>query len=236
MRIGSTVLLYNGYCYQSYNWNMLRPLGKLQHIIDSLESYECDEVSIVRPVREENSFDAFIKDINEIKKLNCMTPLSFGGGLRSKESIDLLHDLPIERLIFSSEVIDKNFELISYAQKLFGHQAIQTLIPFMKKNNEYFIFNSKLNKFIAFKNIDLSFIIDNSNEIVLYDVLNEGSTNNFDESLLNILNIPTNKLLISGGIGERTIKSVKNKGIAATLIENRVLHNEFSIKEYRSGK
>ena len=33
MRIGSTVLLYNGYCYNSYNWNFLRPLGKLNGIL-----------------------------------------------------------------------------------------------------------------------------------------------------------------------------------------------------------
>lgn len=236
MRIGSTVLLFNGYCYQSYSWNMLRPLGKLQYIVDSLESYECDEISIIRPIRNNDSIDFFKKDINEIEKLNSMTPLSFGGGLRSRDHIELLHNLPVERLVFSSEFIDKNIKLISHSQQTYGHQAIQSLLPFVKKDKEYFVFSSKLNKYINFKNIDMPFILDNSNEVILYDLKNEGRADCFDENIFDILKIPFNKVLVSGGIGKNTIKSLKDKGIAASLIDNRVLHQEYSIKEYRYAK
>ena len=44
MRIGSTVLLIDRLCVQSYGWSRLRPLGVLQGVIDSLEEYHCDEV------------------------------------------------------------------------------------------------------------------------------------------------------------------------------------------------
>ena len=69
MRIGSTVLLNENKCIQSYRWECFRPLGTLQGVIDSLEEYQCDEIAIIRPVRKNDSLDAFKTDISELKKL-----------------------------------------------------------------------------------------------------------------------------------------------------------------------
>ena len=64
MRIGTTLLFQDGYCYQSYGWNMLRPLGALQNALDHLDKYELDEISIIRPVRD-NDY-SYNKDVQRL--------------------------------------------------------------------------------------------------------------------------------------------------------------------------
>ena len=62
MRIGTSIILIDGYCYQSYNWKIMRPLGQLQNAIDSLEEYQCDEISIIRPIRDMDDTESFKKE------------------------------------------------------------------------------------------------------------------------------------------------------------------------------
>jgi imidazole glycerol phosphate synthase subunit HisF len=236
MRVGSSIILKDSYCYQSYGWKSMRPLGKLQNVIDFLEAYECDEIVILRPIREKDKIELFKKDIEQIHNLKCMTPLSFGGGLRSKEHIDLLHDLPIERLVFSSSFIHKeDSDIISYATSLYGHQAIQCILPFRSEDKEIEIFSSKLNEFIPLNKIDFNFISKLANEIILLDTNNEGLNNKFYDDIIDKINIDNDRLIISGGIGKKNIKIAKNNNIASVVIDNKVLHSEYSIKGYKNA-
>ena len=236
MRIGSNILFYDSYCYQSYGWEKFRPLGRLQDVVSALESYECDEIAIIRPIRNNDTFKLFESDLNVIKSVNCMTPISFGGGLRDFRCIDMLHDLPIERLVFSSKFIDGSYDVIEYATRLYGHQAIQCLLPFRIIESRLEIFNSKINQYINSDCIDFKKIGILANEIVLFDSTNEGFDNKFDMKVFDFIDIDYKKIIVSGGAGRQTINSVKNYNIASVLIDNRVLHSEYSIKRYRNGQ
>ena len=234
MRVGSSVLLVGGYCYQSYSWKKFRPLGSLQNIINSLESYQCDEISIIRPIRENDSAKIFTKDLATIQKLNCITPISFGGGIKDIGMVDSLHHLPVERLIFSSAFISKNYKLVEYATKLYGHQAIQCALPLRITNNELKVFHSNLNSYTSIESVNLDLIKELSNEIILIDVDNEGSNDRFNKRLLDLIDIDYSRLVISGGIGRKTIKFARSNDIASVMIDNRTLHSEYSIKEYKN--
>lgn len=235
MRIGSSIIFLNGYCYQSYGWNLMRPLGRLQNVIDFLEAYQCDEIAIIRPIRDIDTMESFEKDINELLNLNCATPLSFGGGLRTIKHIDMLHNLPIERLMFSSSFIHKEVDLIKYATGLYGHQAIQCVLPFTYEDEKLSIFSSKLNKFVPFESIDIEFIQMYANEIILLDTKSEGLSNKFDSRILKDIKIDNAKLIISGGIGKEDIALGKKSAIASVIIDNKVLHSEYSIKGYKNA-
>lgn len=235
MRIGSSIILLDGYCYQSYGWKLMRPLGKLQNIIDFLEAYQCDEIAIIRPIRDVDTIESFQRDVDELLNVNCMTPLSFGGGLRNIEHIELLHNLPIERLMFSSSFIHKDIDLIKYATSLYGHQAIQCVLPFIYEKEKIQIFSSQYNKYIPFNSIDINFIEKHANEIILLDTKNEGLNNKFNKDILGKIKINTTKLVISGGIGKNDIILAKNNNIASVIIDNKVLHNEYSIKGYKNA-
>ena len=231
MRIGAILLLYNGLCYQSYGWNVLRPLGDIQNATNLLEKYNCDEISIIRPIR---NLDSYLKnDIEALKKIKTMTPLSFGGGIRSLDSLKLISNIPIERYVFSSSMINKDKKTIDKASSIFGRQAIQCLLPFKKKGNTYSFFLSSKNCFVSLSNSQINFINQNSNEIILFDVNNEGLLDKFDFDILDFINLPREKLIISGGIGPRNSRKAAKLSIASTLIDNKTLHNEFSLKRYK---
>ena len=235
MRIGANIILKDGYCYQSYSWNRFRPLGELQRVIDSLEKYECDEIAIIRPIREKDSLDSFRLDIDKLSKVNCMTPISFGGGLRNKDCVKMLKGVPIERLIFSSSFLNKQTDLIDFSQQQFGHQAIQCLLPFIVRNNTIEVYFSQLKKFVNMKEIDFDYINQSANEIILYSIKNEGLSNRFEETIYDVIPIDKSKLIITGGIGKNDIKKAKKHAIASTLIDNKVLHQEYSIKDYKNA-
>ena len=84
-----------------------------------------------------------------------------------------------------------------------------------------------------FKTLDsnvLDFVNDFADEVMVIDILNEGINEKFNFHILEQLNIKTEKVIISGGIGSKTINKAKELGVASCLIENRVLQKENYIK------
>lgn len=233
MRIGATILLSDKKCIQSYSWSRLRPLGSLQNVLDSLEEYQCDEITIIRPVREIDTIDDFKADLCVLKSVVSMTPISFGGGIRSFEHLSLLKGLPVERLVFSSAFLNGDEKLIEMATNLFGPQAIQCLLPLCWMSGKICVFNSAASSYVPISNVDLQFINSFANEIIIIDIHNEGKNNSFDWSLIDALPFPNSKIIISGGIGEQCSKQSIKYGLASVLVDNKILHKEYSISRYK---
>ena len=97
------------------------------------------------------------------------------------------------------------------------------------------IFNSKNNQYIKSNCVDFKKVNTLANEIVFYDSANEGFDNKFDMKVFDFIDMDCKKIIVSGGVGRQTINSVKNYNIASVLIDNRVLHSEYSIKRYRNA-
>lgn len=227
MRKGALILFKDGYCYQSYGWSIQRPLGRIQNIIDHLEEYQADEISIIRPVKGADSDKSFYSDITELSKVKSSTPISFGGGLYNKERIDMVRSLSFERLIFSSCLLS-NTDIISYTRNLTGKQAIVGSIPLKYKNSSLMMFNSMLNKFVSIETID-SKNLSICDELIVTDCKGEGSLNSFNMNLLNHELFKSKKIIVSGGV--KSNKSImKEKKIVSILVENKVLHSEYSLK------
>lgn len=233
MRVGSTVLLHNQKCVQSYHWQTLRPLGELQSVLDSLEEYQCDEVAIIRPVRENDTFAQFEADVKALHNLRTMTPLSFGGGIRSVDHLALLSDLPVERLVFSSSFLLRDNKLLEKTKNLFGRQAIQCLLPMRQQEGELQVYLPNKARFVSKADINFDFIQEYANEVILLDLTNEGEVDLFSFDLLKQVPIDNHKLIISGGVGRESVKIAGEQKIASVLIDNKVLHKEYSIASYK---
>ena len=229
MRIGSMILFKNGFCYQSYGWNLLRPLGKLHNVVSHLDRYLIDDITIIRPIRNYEDDSILLSDLAEIKNLESSTPISFGGGIRNIDQLHLISGLPVERFVFSSALFNKDHTLLKAATDLFGRQAIVGLIPF-KIDIEPSIFNSQINKFVTIDKINHIELCD---EIILYDCESEGSPNGFNNDIINKLTINPESCVFSGGVSE-LVNLFKNTAEApkALCIENSILHREFSKSNY----
>ena len=228
MRIGASILFLDGYCFQSYGWNILRPLGKIDNVLSYLDKYKVDEISIIRPVRNNDSFKDFSRDIKFLEKVNCSTPMSFGGGIRSLKYLEKIHYLPFERFIFSSELFNSSTKLLEESKFVFGKQALVGLIPF-KYDSGLKIFNSSINKFILPSNLNMK-NLNLCDEVILYDCFNEGMEKGFNLNVIDDLKINSNKCILSGGVSDFNFQSkYKRNQIKSVLIENKVLHKEYSI-------
>ena len=69
MRVGACLLLKDGYCYQSYRWQYLRPLGSLQNAVTILEERQVDEIAIIRYCRGDQDNYSFESDLKLISNL-----------------------------------------------------------------------------------------------------------------------------------------------------------------------
>ena len=212
MRKGAVILFRDGYCYQSYAWKIERPLGKIQNVLDHLEEYNV----------------SFYSDILELSKIKSSTPLSFGGGLNSIDRIDSIRSLCFERFIFSNSLLLSNSNVINYAYELCGKQAVIGCLPVKYINNILMIYNSKLDKFISLESINYK-SISKCDELLVVDCSNEGSSSSFNFRILDQKIFNSKKIIISGGVNfNKKLKSKNN--IISILIENRVLHTEYSLK------
>jgi phosphoribosylformimino-5-aminoimidazole carboxamide ribonucleotide (ProFAR) isomerase len=229
MRVGTTLLFKDGYCYQSYGWNMLRPLGALQNALDHLDKYELDEIAIIRPVRD-NDYN-YNNDIQLLKNAKSSTPLAFGGGIRSLDDIEILEGLPVERFILSSVLFDKDLSVIPRLHSKYGEQSIIGFIPFSFKN-QFEVFNSRKNCFQSPLSINES-ALKLCDEVVLHDCDAEGRNIGFNVGVLDNLEINSTNLIFSGGVSEmvRNRESIETEP-KSILIDNKILHRENSKKTY----
>lgn len=233
MRIGALIGLRCGIAMQSYGWSMLRPLGNLQSVLSALDEYECDEVGILRITRGNRDISNFSKDINVLKACKSSTPLSFGGGIRTIDDLRKISSLPIERVIFSSQVLNGQTDLVKAASDTFGKQAIQFLLPVKLSNDQIYMYDCQKKSYILLNPSIVEYIQSEGNEVIIHDTLNEGHEDMFNLELIEKITIPNKKLMISGGTGPETIKTASRLGVACTLIDNRTLHSEQTIKKIK---
>lgn len=235
MRIGASVILKNGKAVQSYGWNMLRPLGSLQSVLQSLDEYECDEIAIVRYARGSEPNKMFSEDIEALKNCKTSSPISFGGGICDVNQLEETRQAPIERLIFSSMAIKGQFEIIEKASERYGHQAIQCLLPIKFEEGELKIYLSSESRFVDKKYIDFHKLREVSNELIIYDTSADGIPDRFSFEVMKYIDYPANRLVLTGGIGEESIKRALSEGVASVLIENRILHQEFAVNGFKKN-
>lgn len=233
MRIGASVLVKGNQAIQSYNWKYRRPLGNLQNVITFLDEYECDEISLVFPTRLVTDRSNFYKSLNLLKSLKSISPISLGGGIRSEIDFKKVQDLPIERYIFSSEFIKPTSKVIETAAEKSGKQSIQCMLPMAIFSNTAYVYHSAEADFIPLNGISCSRILDLSDEIIIYDLHNEGRSDSFDFTLLSELPFAHDRLVVSGGIGPKCIRRAKSLGLASVLLDNNTLYEENHIQEMK---
>ena len=226
-RIGALILFINGMCFQSFGWKQFKPLCNLETVIKILEEYEIDEISIIRPVRN-NKDSNFEKDCQIISKISSNTPITFGGGIRKLTDLKILRKMPIERICLNSSFLLNKIDLIKKIKSDYGRQSIVCALPLKFEKNKLLIFNSEKNKFISILEYDVDLFKEYINEYMIIDIANEGNEDKFNFEILERLKINYNKLIISGGVGSNVVKTAKKYKIASVLIENRYFYKELN--------
>lgn len=231
-RIGATVLIdYNGNAIQSYNFKTRRILGSLQKVLKFLDAYKVDEIHtiVISKGRCDNSSSKIFSNLSDI---SISTPLSIGGGVTEENIKELTKEPFFERCIFNSAIFN-NHLLLQKAKSIMGHQSMVASIPFVINNNDLKIYNSKNDGFQIIRGELWKEINNNFNEIILLDANAEGSKKGFNFEVLDYIEFPIDRVMISGGLTGGDISKAKKMGLAGVSIDNFVLHSEYSIKGLR---
>ena len=235
MRIGATVLISGDKAIQSYNWKLQRPLGSVQNAVEFLDKFECDEISLVIPMRSEIRHNEIHHTLKRLASIHSNSPVSIGGGLRNLSNFNKAAELPVERFIFSSEFIQRTTNVIEQAAKISGTQAIQCMLPMSVINNDYHIFHSAQNQFVPISKVCFSRISELADEIIIVDTRNEGNYDSFNFDFIREIPIEINRLVISGGTGIKTICRAKEAGLASVLLDNNAFYKEDHISGLKNA-
>lgn len=235
MRIGVNLLVYKGMCVQSYGWDYFRPLGRLSNALSILDRYQVDEIALIRPVRKLDDKQSIENDLEELQAAFSLTPMCAGGGIRCVADLDRMLSLPVERLMLNSGYTLLDSVLLDAACERFGRQALVASLPVrLGAGNSLEVFVSAKSSFIPLNSDIVQFIRSCANEVVLHDCAHEGSSDKFDDRLLERSPFDPRRTILSGGIGPLVTKWARKENVAAVHVENRVLHSEYSVPRYRN--
>ena len=230
IRLIGSVFIYNNQAYQTFGYEKYRPLGNLKNILKIYDRHQVDEIFIsVRQSKNEQSICNYT--LQQIKDANISTPVIYSGGIKNIDDVRKCISSGIERVGLNTLVFDKLalLEIVKYI----GIQGVIAVIPFMKKNSEYYTFNSATRNFER-KMDDIIRNLPKEMEVLLIDTNNDGLKKGFDWD--KIKSIKSHNLLLQGGI----INDLKNKtrisqkNISGICVENTLLWKDLVAKKIKN--
>ena len=194
------VVLLNGYAViKTINFETRRNLGNPITVARVYNSRNVDELILldIDASRQDRAFDGFT--VEEISK-ECFMPLTIGGGLKSLEDIEKILSKGADKVIINTAALtDPSF--VEKACQNFGSQCIVVSIDAQKVNDEYRVFNPKLEEIKLVKDHVREVEDLGAGEIFINSVDTDGMMQGVDASLLAMVNAATTVPVIGcGGI------------------------------------
>lgn len=175
------------------------PLSQLR----IMDSNKADEIAVINLHRGATGpIDAFAKTLTELVK-NSTTPMSAGGGIKSKQNIDQIMSTGVEKITIPILSDLSNIELFEYCSFKYGNQAVQGTLDYDENEVGFQIRNSeKILSSGEVGNAVLKYLNAGAGEIVLTNISRDGSRSGLDFELLIFLRaiVDQNPILISGGV------------------------------------
>jgi cyclase len=166
-----------------------------------MDSNKADEISIINLHRGGSSpVPDFSKLLSKLVEASS-TPISAGGGIKSKADADIFMDTGIEKISIPIYADGSNLSLFEYISQKYGKQAVQATLDYSFSETLYTIRKSESSKDID----ELSSLVEvyigtGAGEIVVTNVERDGARAGLDFSLLDLVNrgigVP---ILLSGG-------------------------------------
>ena len=235
-RLVANVIIKNGLVVQSFKYNNFLPIGKPEAIIKNLDRWNVDEIRIIVIDSYKNNNGPDYSLLKKIKSIKLKTPLIYSGGILSLN--DALNTLALgaDRICLESIIFD-SFNELKKISNIIGAQSILISVPIINQSNRNYLYRYKTKEKI---DIPISFnsILKNKlcSEIIVTDVLNQGSNGCFNLNILKNLNNLNTGIIASGGVNTLSSikKTLKDKRVNAIAIGNCLNYQEHSIQYFKN--
>lgn len=218
VRVIPTLLWKNFGLVKGIGFNSWRRVGTIFPAVKVYNTRQVDEIIIVdiSATADNNEPDfEMLKDIAH----ECFVPLTFGGGIKNIDHITKALRLGADKITINSAALE-NSNLIKQASNRFGAQCVIVSIDAKQdEDGKFYCYKNagttKTNKEVVAWAKEAENL--GAGEILLTDILLDGTMNGYNQSLLkevsNEVNIP---VIISGGAGKMVdFKDALNNGASA---------------------
>lgn len=225
-RLIFTLIYCDGYFIQSRNFrlqkvgdiNWLKKNYKFKH-----SSFSIDELIVLDASRTEKMSKKFLFDVEELA-MDCLIPLSVGGGVDSLEKCKTLFSSGADKIVLNSS-LTRNVDFVNTASNYYGTQSIVGSIDVRKSDSNYCVYiqdgkteieQSLLEYLVHIENIGVG-------EIYLNSIDRDGTGFGFDLELVDYLEQQNHlPLIIAGGAGNYNhfIEVLKKEHINAASTAN----------------
>jgi len=204
-RLIPVLYIKNGLIVRSENFEEHKIIGNVVNEVTRYNNWDIDELVYI-DISRDGKFDSR-RDDHRIKRVNsiedalelisaeCFMPLSFGGGIRSLETIKTYLRNGADKVIINT-MLHTNPDIVRQAIEIFGAQAIVASLDYRIIEGEIKFFMD-YGKTLVDKNEEemAQFIIDlGCGEIFLTSIDNDGSGEGYDlstiEKIVNLFEIP----------------------------------------------
>jgi len=210
-RISGAVVVKNHKVVQSFGYNKYLPLGAVTPIVQNLDRWSVDEITILDIDRTRRSLGPNLSLLNDICSIPISTPLTYAGGITNVDDALKVIDSGVERIILDNLFINDYKKIIKISEAI-GSQAIIISIPIKVVNGKPYHFEYLTKKTIKLEINKIIKLKDFFSEIMLTDVNSQGVEGLFQDDLVSLFSKVNTKLICFGGVG------IANKG--SNLLNN----------------
>lgn len=230
-RLSTAVIIKDDLAVQSFNFKKYLPLGKPENIVENLSWWGSDEILIFdinSKYKEIN--DPNFSMISKICERKLSTPITYSGRINNPKNALKVINLGVERIGLGN-VILKDKVQIKKISEVVGCQAIILILNCLYVKNKLYVRDLEKNKDILYSDLEnnLKSLSSFYSEILVVDVLNEGSNGNFNLNILNNIKLQKKMILYGGMFNVKKINKCLNKNkIVSVAIGNQLNFKEHS--------
>ena len=181
--------------------------------INLIDKFKEDGVSLVHVVDLNGAFDGVMKNMGIISELAKRVEIQVGGGIRSKEQIDLLRKNGIKRIIVGTKIMElKKYEIIGALDFKDGKIATRG--------------------WVELQDFSLDDVLEGLKEVIVTDISKDGMLNGPNIQLIKKIQKRGPKVIASGGIRNiEDLKRLKEIGASGAIIGKAFYEGKISLKE-----
>jgi len=243
-RVIPIVLLKDGLLVRSEKFKYYQAIGDPLPTIKRLSDWNADEIIILN-IGSNKTYDSrrddklhnagttnFATLIKEVARF-CYCPLTIGGGIRSLEQMEELFEAGADKIGINSIIFEEP-ELVKYAAKRYGSQAITASIDFKYQGRilTAWVRGGKVNTGVEVKAAINHAKSIGVGEILISSVERDGSSLGYDQQLLKAIQEASSNtpIIINSGATkvDHFLRGLKNESISAVAASNVFYFTELS--------
>lgn len=213
MQIIPAIDLLNGNCVRLTKGDKNKCTVYSNDPISIIKEFKKQGAELVHVVDLNGAFEGKMKNLNIIQQLAKEVQIEVGGGIRSKEQIEKLNALGINRIIASTNLEElKQYNVIPGLDFKNGKLAI--------------------NGWTQTTEVNLNDILERVNEVIVTDVSVDGTLCGPNLQLMKQIQNYGVKVIASGGISSiKNIITLKEIGVKGVIIGKALYEKKFNLQE-----